>query len=213
MNCLTEKAFEESPTGIFSYTDVLVWLDKSPNSIRGIVKRAIAAGEIVHVRRGLYCLSQKYNRQGISRNVLANMIYGPSYISMEAALAVHGMIPEAVHSVTSVSLGRARTFSTPIGYFDYRQIAQTPLLAGVMRVELANRAGSYYVAKPLKALTDYVVSHGLDWTDSSPLEDSLRIDADVLQEFSSDDFDELEDVYKSARARRFLSGLRKELSK
>ena len=213
MNFLTEKAFELSKTGIFSYSDVLVWLGERRNSVRGIVKRAIGAGEIIHVRRGLYCLSPKYNRHGISRNVLANLVYGPSYISMETALSIHGWIPEAVHSVVSVSLGRAKTFETPVGYFDYVQIAQNPLFAAVERIEGESSSMSYLVAKPLKAIVDYVVSHGRDWVDSEPLEESLRIDADNLDALAVKDFDELDGVYRSRRARRFLSGLRKELGK
>ncbi len=213
MNLLAEKAFEFSRTGIFSYSDVLVWLGEQRNSVRGLVKRAIGAGEIIHIRRGLYCLSPKYNRYGISRNVLANLVYGPSYISMETALSIHGWIPEAVHSVVSVSLGRAKTFETPVGYFDYVQIAQTPLFAGVERMEGESSAQAFLVAKPLKALADYVASHGMDWQDSDPLEESLRIDPESIGGLTTADFDELDGVYKSRRARRFLSGLRRELGK
>ncbi len=213
MNLLTEKAFEFSRTGIFSYSDVLVWLGEQRNSVRNLVKRAIGAGEIIHIRRGLYCLSPKYNRYGISRNVLANLVYGPSYISMETALSIHGWIPEAVHSVVSVSLGRAKTFETPVGYFDYVQIAQTPLFAGVERMEGETSAQAFLVAKPLKALADYVASHGMDWQDSDPLEESLRIDPESIGGLTTADFDELDGVYKSRRARRFLSGLRRELGK
>lgn len=213
MNLLAEKAFEFSRTGIFSYSDVLVWLGEQRNSVRGLVKRAIGAGEIIHIRRGLYCLSPKYNRYGISRNVLANLVYGPSYISMETALSIHGWIPEAVHSVVSVSLGRAKTFETPVGYFDYVQIAQTPLFAGVERMEGETSAQAFLVAKPLKALADYVASHGMDWQDSDPLEESLRIDPESIGGLTTADFDELDGVYKSRRARRFLSGLRRELGK
>lgn len=213
MNLLAEKAFEFSRTGIFSYSDVLVWLGEQRNSVRGLVKRAIGAGEIIHIRRGLYCLSPKYNRYGISRNVLANLVYGPSYISMETALSIHGWIPEAVHSVVSVSLGRAKTFETPVGYFDYVQIAQTPLFAGVERMEGESSAQAFLVAKPLKALADYVASHGMDWQDSAPLEESLRIDPESIGGLTTADFDELDGVYKSRRARRFLSGLRRELGK
>lgn len=213
MNLLAEKAFEFSLTGIFSYSDVLVWLGEQRNSVRGLVKRAIGAGEIIHIRRGLYCLSPKYNRYGISRNVLANLVYGPSYISMETALSIHGWIPEAVHSVVSVSLGRAKTFETPVGYFDYVQIAQTPLFAGVERMEGETSAQAFLVAKPLKAIADYVASHGMDWQDSDPLEESLRIDPESIGGLTTADFDELDGVYKSRRARRFLSGLRRELGK
>lgn len=214
MNLLTEKAFENAKTGVFTYADALVWLGGTRNAVRNMVKRAVAAEEILHIRRGLYCLSKKYNQAGISRNVLANLIYGPSYISFESALAFHGWIPEAVHSVSSVSLLRANTFETPVGFFDYVQIKQSPLYAGVVRIVGENpSAGSFMIAKPLKAIADYVAARGLDWAGVEPLEESLRIDVERLESLESGDFDELEDVYRSARARRLLGGLRKELGK
>ena len=214
MNLLTEKAFENTKTGVFSYSDALVWLGGTRNAVRNMVKRAVASEEILHIRRGLYCLSKKYNQAGISRNVLANLIYGPSYISFESALAFHGWIPEAVHSVSSVSLLRANTFETPVGFFDYVQIKQSPLYAGVVRIVGENpSAGSFMIAKPLKAVADYVAARGLDWAGIEPLEESLRIDAECLESLKSGDFDELEGVYRSARARRLLGGLRKELGK
>ena len=212
MNFLAEKAFELSRTGIFTYSDVLVWLGESRNSVRGIVKRAIASGEIIHIRRGLYCLAQKYCRRSISRNVIANLIYGPSYVSMETALSVHGWIPEAVHSVMSVSSGRAKSFQTPLGYFDYVQVRQRPLLAAVERMQ-DESSTCFLVAKPLKAIADYVASRGMDWRGVEPLEESLRIERENLDSLTPEDFNELDGVYKSRRARSFLEGLRKELGK
>lgn len=212
MNLLAEKAFELSRTGIFTYSDVLVWLGEGRNSVRGIVKRAIAAGEILHIRRGLYCLAPKYRKQDISRNVIANLIYGPSYVSMEAALAVHGWIPEAVHTVVSVSAGRAKSFETPLGYFDYVQVGQRPLFSAVERVS-DGASASFLVAKPLKAIADYVAARGMDWCGTEPLEESLRIERDSLDTLTAEDFNELEGVYKSRKARNFLDGLRKELGR
>ena len=213
MNTLTEKAFEQSRTGIFTYTELLVWFGDNRSSIKGLVKRAIASGEILHIRRGLYCLSNKYNRYAISRNVFANLIYGPSYISMETALSEHGWIPEAVHSVISVSMQRAKSFQTPLGYYDYVQIKQYPLYCGVERMMSNVNGVPFFLAKPLKALVDYVVSRRLDWTGREPLEESLRIEPECLETLTTSDFDELENIYKSRRAKRFLTGLKKELCK
>jgi len=213
MNILTELALERSQTGVFTLSDVLVWLGESRNSVRNIVKRAIAVGEIVNVRRGLYCLAPKVNRLGVNRNVLANIIYGPSYVSMEAALAYHGWIPEAVHAVTSVSSLRPRSFETPIGNFDYVQMKQSVLMAGVERISCDEPRLSFLLAKPLKALCDLVASRGLDWSDSEPLEESLRIEPDSLAMLKRSDFGELNDIYYSQRARRFLEGLKRELGK
>ena len=72
-------------------------------------------------------------------------------------------------------------FETPLGYFDYVQLAQSPLLTGVSRVVGdVESAGSFYMAKPLKALADYVAVRGKDWISSEPLVESLRIDEDNL---------------------------------
>ena len=214
MNFLTDKAFVFSKSGIFSYSDVLVWLgDKNRNSVRGLVKRAIASGEVLHIRRGLYCLAPKYNRAEINRFLLANLAYGPSYVSMETALSFHGWIPEAVHLVKSVSYGRKRSLKTPVGLFSYVQLKQFPLMAGVESLGDDLSPQTFLIAKPLKAVADLIASRGLDWTGSKPLEGSLRIEREDLESLQSGDFDELEGVYKSRRARRFLEGLRKELGK
>ena len=49
MNTLTEKAFELSRTGIITYTELLVWFGENRNVIKGLVKRAIASGEVLHI--------------------------------------------------------------------------------------------------------------------------------------------------------------------
>jgi predicted transcriptional regulator of viral defense system len=53
---------------------------------------------------------------------MANSIYRPSYISMEAALHYYGWIPEAVFSITSLSTKKTQSFETPDGSFSYRHI-------------------------------------------------------------------------------------------
>ena len=58
-----------------------------------------------------------------------------------------------------------------------------------------------------------MVSRGVDWTGSEPLEESLRIEPESLESLTTSDFNELENNYKSCRARRFLAGLKKELGK
>lgn len=54
--------------------------------------------------------------------MLANLIHGPSYISLEYALS-HGLIPERVSTVTSVALGRSRKFDTPVATFTSHSLA------------------------------------------------------------------------------------------
>lgn len=90
---------------------------------RDKIHKLLAKGDIVRIRKGLYAFGREYRREPLSREVLANLIYGPSYISLEYALSYHGLIPERVSTVTSVALGRSRKFDTPVGTFTYQSLS------------------------------------------------------------------------------------------
>ncbi len=110
MQQLTEIALEKAGAGVFTRREV-AWGGASPNRQFGLLRRALKAEEAVRIHRGLYCLATKYLRQKVDPLVLAQRIYGPSYIS----LSHHGWIPEAVYAITSVSGDRSREFDTPLG--------------------------------------------------------------------------------------------------
>ena len=212
MNLLAEKALSHTKTGIFTFGDVLTWFPKATRAaIYAHVQRALKSGDVIQARRGLYHLSRSVFPNLVSTEVLANLIYGPSYVSFETALCYHGWIPEAVHNCTSVTSGRPKSFDTHLGRFSYVRIKQTPLMAGVLCAE--SPRGSFLIATPLKALADIVAARGLDWTDSRPLVASLRIEPEDLDGLSSEDFDMLDGVYYSKRARNFLAGIRKEMKR
>ena len=102
---------------------------------RDKIAKLLAKGDIVRIRKGLYAFGPLYRREPLSREVLANLIYGPSYISLEYALGYHGLIPERVSAVTSVALGRSRTFETPLGTFTYQSLALSCYAVGADLVE------------------------------------------------------------------------------
>jgi predicted transcriptional regulator of viral defense system len=85
--------------------------------------------------------------------IIANRIYEPSYISLEMALSLHGLIPEAVYTVTSVTSQKRRSLVTVVGNFKYQHI-QPSLLFGY---ELREYNGyRYQVAEIEKAILDYL---------------------------------------------------------
>jgi len=53
---------------------------------------------------------------------VANKLYTPSYISLEFALSYHGVIPETVYEITSVTTKATRRFETLGKVFSYRKI-------------------------------------------------------------------------------------------
>jgi len=89
---------------------------------RDKITRLLASGAVVRVKKGLYCFGEAFRKEPLSREYLANLIYGPSYVSLEYALSHHGLIPERVETVTSMTTRRSRHFDTPFGTFSYRML-------------------------------------------------------------------------------------------
>lgn len=84
---------------------------------------------------------------------IANRVYEPSYISLEMALSIYGIIPEAVYGITSVTSQKTKNLKSPVGDFIYRHI-QPELMFGY---ELREHDGHrYQVAEIEKAILDYL---------------------------------------------------------
>lgn len=210
MNRVTQYFFN-APTGVFAQSEVAVAVDGSDFSRQGLVKRALANGEILDIRRGLYCLGPRYQKKPISVYGLAQRIYGPSYISLETALSYHGWIPEAVYACTCVSAGRAKEFTTPLGLFSYKRVPQRTFYACVERHTDPN-GNTWFMALPAKALADYVYVYRPAWTTIDEASASLRIEADELTGVPPEHLAALVDNYSNHRVRRFLATWKEALS-
>jgi hypothetical protein len=92
----------------------------------------------------------------VSRRALAPVIYGPSYISFQYALASYGLIPERVETITSASYGKNRDkiFRTPLGEYSYQYLPVAVYPYGLTQ-DVEDGAG-YLIATPEKALCDSV---------------------------------------------------------
>jgi hypothetical protein len=73
---------------------------------------------------------------------------------MQSALGYHGMIPEYVPAVVSVTTGRSGELETAAGRFVYRHVKRE-FFRGFERVEVTS-AQEAFVATPEKALLDLV---------------------------------------------------------
>lgn len=103
------------------YTFVMDCL-KDYKSPRAKLTTLLQKGDLIRVKKGLYLFGPDYRKGPYSPEIMANKIYGPSYVSREYALAYYGLIPEYVAEVTSISTKRARNFDTPIGRFSYARL-------------------------------------------------------------------------------------------
>lgn len=209
MNRLIRKLLETLEHPVFSVGDIQN-IEPDAGVRYNLVKRAMKAGDLIQIKRGLYTLHPSLRRRPINRASLANRLYYPSYVSMEYALSSHGWIPESVTMLTSATSKNPADFDTPLGRFSYKRIPQTLFFCGVEVVSIDGE--SALLARPLKALADYVYAHKLEWTSREPLVESLRIEEDELATLTKDDFEAIQGNYRTAPAvENFLAGLRRDL--
>ena len=143
-------------------------------------------GEIIRIKKGLYVFEEEFRRKPLSLLYLANILYGPSYVSLEYALYHYGLIPERVAEVTSVTPGRSKRYVTPVGRFSYRHIPLRCFASGMDLI--VNDAGSsYLMAGKEKALVDKVHFGPQLRTISEVVRylfDDLRLSAPDLMQFN-----------------------------
>lgn len=145
------------------------------------IRQLVSQGVLVRLKRGMFCVSPDYSGMNVDVRKVANILYGPSYVSFETMLAGYGLIPERVVETISAVTGRGKRFMTPVGRFIYRTVPASTFALGVRSVEGA------MVASPEKALCDFLDSRsGLRI--SSPrslrtyLEEDVRFDFDAFED-------------------------------
>ncbi|MHB8870249.1 MAG: type IV toxin-antitoxin system AbiEi family antitoxin domain-containing protein [Thermoleophilia bacterium] len=171
---------------------------------RDKITTLLRRGDIIRVKKGFYVFGHAHARRPYSREVLANMLYGPSYVSLDYALQYHGLIPEGVEAVTSMTTGRARRFLTPVGLFVYRPATLAAYPLGVHLVQI--EGGSFLIAGPEKALTDRVrTDRGSAVRTIGEMErhllDDLRIDPTSLAELDTERLSQIAAAYGSRKLR------------
>ncbi len=148
------------------------------------------SGDLIRLKKGLFVVSSEISNRTLSRELIANHLYGPSYISLESALSFYGLIPEKVHAVRSVIMKRAKAFSTPLGNFDYSTVPEDYFSIGIYQ-EIIDDRYAYLIASPEKAICDMIVTTPRLRLQSvkavqTYLEENLRIDLSVLKTIDID---------------------------
>lgn len=145
-------------------------------------------GDLIRLKQGLFVLHPNLTGQLLSTELVANYIYGPSYISLQYALRFYGLIPERVYTVTSMTTRHSRVFCNSLGRFEYVHVDEKAFPIGVRAVTMDN--ATFLIASPEKALCDLIanISHLnlryrkeiLVW-----LEEDIRFDMDELFHFDT----------------------------
>ena len=137
--------------------------------------------QVIRLKRGLYVCSPEVTGTSLSTELIANHLYTPSYISMSSALRYHGLIPEQVYVMQSMTLKHSRDFDTPVGRFEYARISKASFAIGLSSIRKTEYA--FVIATPEKALCDLVAnSPGVSLR--YPKEAALYLEEDIRMELS-----------------------------
>ncbi len=173
---------EHSLTNHLDYQFVMDCL-KDFKSPRSKLSRLVQSGALIRIKKGLYLLGTHFKHTPYCPEMLANLIYGPSYVSLESALQMYGMIPEHVVTMTSVTVKSAAEFKTPIGHFSYSHCSQKSYPIGITTKTYSDYEKPL-LATPEKALTDFLKIRRGKVTSVKQLEhmliDDLRIEEEDL---------------------------------
>ena len=215
MQTLTEKVYRLAPPGgIFDDAVVRNLFPETSDAARKLlVHRAVGKMEVLRLKPGLYCLAEPYRGSHPHPFVVAALLHSPSHISLESALSYHGLIPEAVYQVTSVTSRRGRSFHTPLGDFSFQRVPANDPRAGVRSVKVDDH-GWAFIARPLRAIADLIyLRKEIGWEKDGLrfLKDSMRIEEDCLRDIPLEDFDEINNSLRNRRTKDYIQGLKAEI--
>lgn len=128
-------------------------LTASPRVLQNQVNKWVLRGDLIKLRRGLYTLNPNERKVGLSKKLLANVLYSPSYISLEYALSFYDMIPEGVYAITSISARKTSEFTNELGVFIYKSIKTDAFFGFTSQKD--EFGYNCLIATPEKALLDY----------------------------------------------------------
>lgn len=139
--------------------DDLASIETNKEYLRILLSRHVQVGTVVRLKKGLYVAKEYLNgvekagRLPVYAEFLTNILYEPSYLSLEYVLHQHSVITESPMTVTAVSRKKTSTFRTSFGTYAYHSIAPT-LFTGFT----TKRDGEYLISRAslAKALFDFL---------------------------------------------------------
>lgn len=112
------------------------------------------SGALIRLKRGVFVVAPHISGTLLSKELIANHLYGPSYVSMESALRFHGVIPESVYGIRSMTIKRSRNFENSVGLFNYINCDESYYAVGINQVLKDDH--TFLIASAEKALCDLI---------------------------------------------------------
>ncbi|MBN9383427.1 MAG: hypothetical protein J0H74_21905 [Chitinophagaceae bacterium] len=164
---------------------LMAWLLRNYQQPNDKIHHLLKKGVLQQIRRGLYIAGPAIRASRPEPFLLANHILGPSYISLESSLSYHGLIPEKVYTITSVTTKATREYTTPLGRFSYTRLPLPYYSYGIQSIEIMPQQ-RVLIASAEKALFDKIITTaGVEFRSKTSvltyMENDLRLDIDNLK--------------------------------
>jgi hypothetical protein len=174
---------------------------------RRFIGRLIKKGHVLRIKKGLYVWSEELEPAGYANEVLSNLIYGPSYVSLEYALSFYGLIPERVETLTAVTFQKNKTFRNPAGSFEYVHLYKGAYAVGITLHALGHDE-TCLMASPEKALLDTIALRVKKIDANTPLSqllhDDMRIEQEEFAKLNVEALHQYGALYRSTAVKKFL---------
>lgn len=98
------------------------------NYLKILISRYTKKGEIINLKKGMYVANnyinkiEKENKLADYYEFIANILYKPSYLSLEYVLYENNIITESPQNFTSICLNKTNSFSNNFGNFYYHKL-------------------------------------------------------------------------------------------
>ena len=153
-------------------------------SFTHFISNLVDTNQLIRIKRGLYVVHPDVSGVPINSMIIANSLYGPSYVSFATALNQYGLIDDLAQGTYSATIKRDKRYMTPLGRFEYISLPASYYAVGIKQV--IEQDCSYLIATQEKALCDTIVtSIGVNLRSQKEamtyLEDDLRFDMNALK--------------------------------
>ncbi len=133
--------------------------EKNRQYLKVLLSRYEKKDQLIRLKKGLYVSANyldflgKNNLSSAYTEFLANLLYSPSYLSLEYVLYEHNILSEIPKNFTSISQKKTTHLNNNLGNFFYHQISPR-LFKGFKIIEKDNFV--IFKATRAKALFDYL---------------------------------------------------------
>lgn len=189
-----------SGTPYFAINDLQSLFNCGDSYLRILLSRLEKRHVILRLKRGLYCAKEyidelEKNEHPLYLEFIANVIYQPSYLSLDYVLGKHNVLTEAVVNFTSITRKKTAYFSNEFGNFFYHKI-KDELFCGFVPV----RKGNFWVyeASKAKAFFDFLYLRKNLISDEKSISE-LRINVEVFDKKDKIEFEKYCKIERSSK--------------